>query len=289
MSKSPTRPASKKTPAPKSKKTRPKSTKNWEVLPEGLPVEEILRRAQRKAVKPKAKPKKKPRKSQALIQHAKPRLSDKLKDRVAARTDLSPPEVKQQLGNEERISILSRRAVYLHGFEGRPYRVIATMLADEFKLVTVPSISSICEWLRVGKVEFMKDIVDMRMQIRLQQFDECEDLKRQWFAAANRQILVARTKVIDGQPMEIIDENAFDEQAKALGGYIKLMERQAKLLGLDLSGVEEEKGGKQSPQEIYLYISQMLNQNPIKQAQGQEVRRFGGLELCLDSGKKSEL
>ncbi len=92
--------------------------------------------------------------------------------------------------------------------------------------------------------------------------------------------------MVDGEKIEIIDENAFNEQTKALTAYVKLMERQAKLLGLDLAGNEGEKDKQQSPQEIYLFVSQMLQRDQLQQ--GQEITRFGNLELCLDSGRDEQ-
>ena len=137
--------------------------------------------------------------------------------------------------------------------------------------------------MKLGEAEFFEDINDMRKQLRMEQFNECEELKREWHKAASRKIYVSRIKIVDGEPIEIVDEEAFKEQAKAAEIYLKLMERQAKLLGLDFAGNEGEKDKQQSPQEIYLFVSQMLQRDQLQQ--GQEITRFGNLELCLDSGR----
>lgn len=215
-------------------------------------------------------------------------LSKAIKRRVTAMTEAAAPDGKQQIGNEERLTLIVRRAVYLHGIEGKPYRVIAQQLKDEFKLANLPAASTICRWMKLGQAEFLDDINDMRKQLRIEQFNECEELKAKWFAAANREILIVRHRMVDGKKIEIIDENAFNEQAKAATIYLKLMERQAKLIGLDLAGTEPQEGGKQSAQDIYLWISQQIQNDP-KLAQDKKRTHFGNLELCLDSGIKSDM
>lgn len=225
----------------------------------------------------------------------KPRLSQTTRRRVAARTEAAPPNAKQQVSNEERLSLIVRRAVYLHGIECQPYRVIAQQLRDEFNLAFTPAISTICNWMAKGNAEFYDDIKELQKQIRLQQFEECEELKGKWFDAAHRKIEVTRTRIQDGSPVEIVDENAFAEQARAAEIYLKLLARQAKLLGLDMETSTEGKNDKIDIQQIYLSISRLITYGPRpeKQEDGKVVAlpilRFGELEMCLDSGAENEL
>ena len=270
---------------------RPTSTKNWKVLPEGLSAEEILKRAEASKRKPKPKnptsrKTKKPSVLKGLPRLKKRRnITDKLRNKVAAQTDLAPPGARQQISNEERLVILARRAVYLHGFECMPYREIAKKLKEEFSLSYLPPIPTICRWMTIGKAEFLDDLTDMRNQLRFQQFNECEELKTEWLQVALRNVLVRRYEMHDGKQVEVIDEDPIKECSKGAEIYLKILDRQARLLGMDLAGTETQEGKRQTPQEIYLYIQNLIQNNAPseKTLNARGIPTFGGLELCLDS------
>ncbi len=223
------------------------------------------------------------------------RVTQKLRTKVAAHTDQAPPGTKQQIGNEERLLLIARRAVQLHGFEGKPYREIARQIQEEFKLTNLPSIPTLCRWMKLGMAEFLEDIIDLQKQLRIDQFNALEDLKRRWRKAALRELNVRRFTKVNGEVIEEVDENAYKEHYRAADIFIKACARQAKLLGLDVTGNEDKADGKHhSPEEIYLYIQRMLEANPtplkkVKRADGREVETFGNLEFCLDSGKEDPI
>ena len=207
----------------------------------------------------------------------------------AARTESMTPNDHAQAANEERMAVIAKRAVYLHGFEGKPYRVIAQQLKEEYSLAFVPSMPTMCRWMNLGKAELLDDIKELRSQLTIQQFNECEDLKATWFEAANRNLEVKRLRMCNGEQVEEVDEDAFAEQAKAAEVYIKLMDRQAKLLGLDLARPNDTgRDGKVDLQEIYLYVSKHITYGTAPDG-SKRVKRFGDLELCLDSVEADEL
>lgn len=203
---------------------------------------------------------------------------------VIAKTKLAPSEVQQQITNEERMALVGQAAIRKHALEGKPYRVIAEELWQEFKLEVCPSLTAVCRWIASAKEVLLHEISDLQIQLRMEQLNELEELKRPWWEAATRNLLVRRTVMRDGRAIEEVDEDAFKEHEKAANVVIKLMERQARLLGLDLAGSDDNKGKATNIQEIYMFISQQLNSAPIKLADGREVETFGGLELSLDSG-----
>jgi hypothetical protein len=219
--------------------------------------------------------------------------ASRLQEKAAARTYLAPPDAKQQLSNEERLLVIAHRAVYLYGVECKPYRKIAIQIQAEFQLVHTPSVTTVCRWMNIGRAEFLEDIRTMRDQLRLQQFNEVEDIKRRWIEAAMRNLDVRKRRMRNGQMVEEVDEDDFQAHCKAAEIVLKCCERQAKLVGLDLAANDEGKEKHQSPQEIYLFIQDMIQKNGLqtvgeKVINGQTVQTFGELELCLDSPKPRE-
>lgn len=215
--------------------------------------------------------------------------------RVEPPTDYAPG-VLQQVGSEQRREQIARRASYLHGFACMSYRQIAVKLQEEFKLAGVPHVTTVASWLSQAKQVFMEDTVALQKQFRLEQFNQLELLKEKWLPAAMRECDIARTRMRKGGPIEIVDENAFNEQARACEIYIGLCKRQAKLLGFDLEAPTEGKSGKVDMQEIYLFISKQITYGPRpeRKVEGQVVgpapiHRFGELEMTLDSGSTDEL
>lgn len=157
-------------------------------------------------------------------------------------------------GHEERLASYIKRTLQLHG-EGEPFHRIALKIADEYQLEKVPAVSTVANWRAQGFDAINEDIHELQVQLRMDQFNTLEDMKSKWLPLATAERLaIMRWKMVEGELQPELDENAIAEQVKANEQVIKIMARQAKLLGLDLQAPEEKKDGDMSMQSLQLWI-----------------------------------
>ena len=73
-----------------------------------------------------------------------------------------------------------------------------------------------------------------------------------------------REKLPNGGSIERIDENAHEEQIKASNAMVKVMQRQARLFGLDLEVAMKAQGhkGMYDVNQMYLWITEHIANVP---------------------------
>lgn len=190
----------------------------------------------------------------------------------------------QSLSNSEREAIICHRAVEIKALEHLSHRQLGERLQKEFDLVYTPSVPTISKWLHDGKMALWFDIKEMQKQIRLEQFNELEEMKTSLRGAALRKFEVERTKVVDGERIKVVTEQHLSEQTKAIEAFTKLCARQAALLGLDL-GREDGERGKETVKDLYVWIN-----NHISGASGEKnVTPMKLIELEADGTEEPGL
>lgn len=167
-------------------------------------------------------------------------------------------------GNETRLHLYIKRTLELVA-EGWPHHRIANQIHQEFNLERIPAITTVARWKASGFDALSSDIQELQTQLRIDQFNQLEDMKSKWLPLATAERLeLMRWKMVEGELQPELDENAIAEQVKANEQVIKIMTRQAKLLGLDLQPPEHKDGTQMTFQEVQLWIinQQSQMQNP---------------------------
>ena len=179
----------------------------------------------------------------------------KQKDHVEDRSSM--------VGHEARLTAYIKRTMELNR-KGHYLHEIAHIIAEEFNLDHVPNIATVCKWKATGLNAIDADIKALRMQFRLSQLEELEILKAKWMPIAAAQGLeIRRWKMEEGTLQPVLDENAVKEQIQATDQVVKILARQAKLLGLDLQEAMTEDGkGPKTLQELQLWIINQTNYHP---------------------------
>jgi hypothetical protein len=195
---------------------------------------------------PKAKPKKKP---------GKPRTH-----RTSAISKDRKPDVPKHVGHEERLTAYQKMALDLKR-KGHYHHQIADIVAIHFNLEYTPPITTVASWLKAGNDAVNRDIEELQWQMRLEQFKELETLKAKWMPLAIAEELhVKRMEMQEGQLVPVIDEDATKEQLKATETLVKIMTRQASLLGLDIAkAVQHEGEGPQKLQDLQVWLIGQVN------------------------------
>lgn len=134
---------------------------------------------------------------------------------------------------------------------------IQEQIVEQFKMEP-PAISTISSWIMRYHEAADEDCKDFRNRQRHQQDLIIEGLLKRWLpVAAAEKLHVLRMRMEDGEMQPVMDENAYDEQAKASAIVIKLLERKTKLWNLDLTP-DNKNVGNVTPDTISLYIIQQL-------------------------------
>lgn len=185
----------------------------------------------------------------------------KRKPVTATLTTVEHPKGRDaKAGHEERLPAfikksldLKRKGLYLHE--------IAEAITKDFNLATVPHITTVANWIRQGNEAVKEDISHLQIQLRIDQFNDLERLKAKWMRIATAdEIKIQRWVMVEGARQPVIDEDATKEQLEATNAIVKIMQRQARLLGLDLEKAIEEKGdGPKSLQDLQLWFIGHLN------------------------------
>ena len=222
------------------------------------------------------------------------RKADKKKNSPArirvkrSRVVLVKAKAGSNLGAVERLHTKILRAWHLRS-EGLFYHEIAKIIGEEFNEKPV-SQKCIMEWLDKYKEEFFKEIKEFQARSRMEQYMQMERMKRKFLPIACLDELHVKRHVKAGEEgvIQVIDENAFEEQRKASETVIKIMQRQANLMGLDLTKARnEEEGPIHSLLDLQIWITNQVN--PAIQMPGEKKAPGRTLEtLELESGHPGE-
>jgi len=178
---------------------------------------------------------------------------------IKAKTHLA--KRKADDGHADRLLTYVKRTLQLKR-DGYYLQEIAYKIAEEFNLETVPHITTIAKWREHGNEAFKEDIKQLQGQLRIDQFNELESMKAKWLPIAIAGNLeITRWVRIEGELQPELDERAIEEQLKATREVVNIMNRQAKLLGLDLEkSVNEETGeGPGSLQDLQIWLINQVN------------------------------
>jgi hypothetical protein len=165
-------------------------------------------------------------------------------------------EEKEMLGNVEILHEKVRYALHLAACNFT-HGEIAHQVGEHFQCEP-PARNTVTEWLQKYHEAADADCVEYRNSKRQQQGRIIDALLKRWLPVAMAdKFAMMRFRVVDGKEVQVLDENAYDEQSKAAAIVIKLLERDARLWNLDLAK-EEGKGNSVSADKINLYINQQV-------------------------------
>lgn len=173
---------------------------------------------------------------------------DRIKDRALS------------IGHEERLASYKKRALILKR-KGHYHHEIADIIADEFELETIPAITTVAHWLKDGNDAVAHDIQELQWQARIEQFGQLERLKAKWMPiAVADELEIQRWRMQEGELQPFMDEDASKEQIEATKQVVSIMNRQAKLLGLDIEKSIAETGeGPGSLQDLQIWLINQVN------------------------------
>lgn len=171
------------------------------------------------------------------------------------------PEGRTALaGHEERLALFCKRALQLKR-EGWYHYEIGEKIAEEFQLEKEPAITTVADWLKKGSEAVTRDIEELQWQMRIEQFRELDRMKRKFMQlACADELQVTRWKFIEGELQPDLDENAVKEQMDAAKVVVQIMNRQAKLLGLDMEKAVTPTGdGPGTLQDLQIWMIGQIN------------------------------
>lgn len=163
-------------------------------------------------------------------------------------------------GHEARLEAFVKRALELKRLNYYHHQV-AEKIAEEFKLEVVPAITTVADWLKKGSEAVRRDIEELQWQMRIEQFKELDRLKAKWMPLATANALeIQRWVIVEGELQPSMDENAIKEQVDATKAVVAIMNRQAKLLGLDMEKAVTPTGeGPGSLQDLQIWLVNQIN------------------------------
>lgn len=175
-----------------------------------------------------------------------------------------------QAGHEERLASYIKRTLQLKQI-GHPLYRIAQIISEEFNLEVIPHIATVALWRKQAMEAVTDDILVLQQQLRIDQFNELEQMKVKWLAVATADdIQIQRWRMEEGELQPFMDENATKEQIEATKQVVNIMSRQAKLLGLDIEKSPAVTG--EGPQDLQSLQIWMINQtNIINPQQGGSI------------------
>lgn len=143
---------------------------------------------------------------------------------------------------------------------GWSYRDIAQELAAAYLLDPPPSHPTVMAYVRGAVAHRKERIADKRDAYLATALPRLEELIRHFLpiASGNGPKWVIRHKTIEGIPIEVIDEDGFEEARKAAEVVIKVTEQARKILGVGI----DEKGndeGKLTEGRATTLINQTVN------------------------------
>lgn len=196
---------------------------------------------------------------------SKPLINEKKKNkhRRSVRSKHAKKGAPLSVGHEDRLQSYTKRTLQLSRL-GYYHHEIASTIALEYELESVPAITTIADWLKRGReavAQDIKELQELQWQMRIAQFTELEKLKAKWIPLAMAENLeITRWVRIEGELQPSLDEDAVKEQIEATKQVVSIMQRQARLLGLDIEKSITEAGeGPASLQELQIWLIGQVN------------------------------
>jgi hypothetical protein len=176
-----------------------------------------------------------------------------------------------------------KRAIELKRMDYTHFQIAQTMHV-EFNMERRPAISTVSYWLDALYRHTDEEMKRVHCQFRAEQFEQLERLKSKWLKIAMAQDLeIQRWINTKGGKQPTIEENAINEQLKATEAIVKIMARQARLLGLDVERAGPQVDGAQDRQEMQLWIIRQISMMGVAPAEGSKMES-GREVLELTSG-----
>lgn len=196
-------------------------------------------------------------KAPTSIKTKRPKGAARSKGKGGLLTVHHPPEASPKAGADERRAVLKWRAMELK-LQGHSLRQICARLQSDFELVEEPSHATVDDWLDEAFGEVMtakqKD-ADRHCSVILLRG---EQLIAGLLPVATGQAIIRRTRIRDGQEIEILDESFLQERIAATGEIRKLMDQQAKLLKIGRVGEGKEGEGNVSGHALTLIVEKTV-------------------------------
>jgi hypothetical protein len=217
----------------------------------------------------------------------KPRGGRRVGSKSARKLKGKPIPLDQPLGLEterfQRIQpIVAFRAAELRA-RGFVYREIPALLVEQFG-IELPALTTVMGWLNRLDAAVTKDFQTLQERMRMDCFWQIEEVKGKWMHRAQGAMSVRTTELTDEGFREVIDDNAFNEQAKAAKVVLDCIKHQAALLKLNLA--DEDKKGGVSLLDLQLWIVDRANNinRPLGEMKTVEGQVVGGPKLEVASG-----
>lgn len=166
--------------------------------------------------------------------------------------------------------------------KGYSPREIADAIADEFNITSPIHHKTIYTWLDEGRAMVTRKIGLHREEHIETVIPRTEAQIRHWLPKATGQsrFAVARMEKVNGELIEVIDENVFKEEAKAAEIVLKTLEQQRKVLGIGLATSESDTDNKAaSLTQINVLLQQVINNHGA-----QPGAALGQTPLTLEAG-----
>lgn len=163
--------------------------------------------------------------------------------RATVVTKRHAPGANPLAGSEERAMQLQHRAMQLK-VRGHNLSDIANILTEEMELKEIPGRTTVFDWIQKAAADGMsgnKDVVEQYVKVFV---NRSEEIVKKLIPFALDQFRVERTKMIDGEPTTIIDEDVMDERLKACAEIRKQGESVLRAMGVTRPSAQDgaEKG-----------------------------------------------
>lgn len=219
-------------------------------------------------------------KTTTSIKSKRPKGDKRSTPKVGFLTEHHPESADLSQGFDERKEVLKWRAMELK-IQGFSLRQIALQLQEDFELIDAPSYATIDLWLDNAFAETVtaKQLNAERHCAVL--FTRAEAVIASLVRVAMGKVIIRRTRIRDGQEIEIIDENALHEQIAAASEMRKYMDHQAKLLKIYRPEDQGDKGGAITGHSLTVLIEQTVTDSIAMPGQ---TPKAGRVTLLLESG-----
>lgn len=181
-------------------------------------------------------------------------------------------------GSVERREALCWAALQLR-IDGWDMTAIGVELARVYKLVDVPSRQAVDKWVSDALVMHSASTKDEAREYIAISMERTEKLMRRFLPIALGQVQIARTVIIDGQAVEVIDEETTSDMARAAKVVHNNMQVMFRALGIGKPTEEEEKGKNLSEKHITALVYQVTQNVVINGDKMPDLQREKVLEL----------
>lgn len=166
---------------------------------------------------------------------------------------------------------------------GYTYETIAKKVAEKFSLVPVPSTVSAYNWVKRGFAFRAMTLAERQEDVIKDGLANLDKQLERWSpTAAGKKLCILRKKIVDGVEIDVLDEDAYDEQIKAANLVAKLIALKGTLVGAGKVAKEESETLDASKMlNLVMNVNQYIH---IKGAPEPKTIEIEGERLELESG-----